>query len=399
MTQKVLIFDKSQESSQKALKNVGYPALPQSDKFWRQSALDEIQNMVHESEKEISTILSFVDLDDHAGEKSSTRHMLDVARFSPFWKNISWNNYTLPGQGTELETCGKWGFRGCLNTFEHEQNKTYVDSFQKQCCRSTCPECVESWTNRQANSMTRRVTAWAEITKSKCSHIVISLHESMYDMEVKEIKKLLKKVKKDIGITGSVDIPHPFRFKRDGKGTPYVSPHYHLMAFGWIKGDKVKQVYEKYGIFIKKIRTVETQKIFPTCKYILTHAGVKPHVHTAVYTGSLSYSKLKLPKEVIEPSMCPYCPMELVLLRINTSYLDKPPPFDVGFTGLTDFEGFEYITDYDYHFYDSQWNMTSTKEANLRKKAIQETAEILKKRVAEKQRLKSKGTQKLELYN
>ena len=94
----------------------------------------------------------------------------------------------------------------------------------------------------------------------------------------------MKKIKEDIGITASADILHPFRFSKDGKSTPYISPHLHMIAFGWINGQKVKEVYEEHGIVIKNIRPIETKKIFPLAKYLLTHAGVQENTHLQTTT-------------------------------------------------------------------------------------------------------------------
>ena len=118
-----------------------------------------------------------------------------------------------------------------------------------------------------------------------------------------------------------------------------------------------------------------------------------------VYTGALSYSKLKLEKEEIEPSICQYCPMELTILRISSKYLDKPPPFNVDFIGLTDFAGFELVNDFDHHFYDSNWGMVSTKQIQLKNQLLHDRAELLKSKITQKQEQKSRNMPKIEIFN
>ncbi len=197
--------------------------------------------------------------------KSATRHILDYARFSTSWKQARWKGYQLPAQGQELKSCHKWGMKGCLNHHEHPNNRVYVQSYLKECARSSCPLCVESWTNRIANRLTRRIEAWCKITNRRASHVVISIPGVVFD-DVPKLKKLVKKIKSQVGITGSADVLHPFRFQKDGKLTPRVDPHLHLIAFGWIDGDEVKKVYEEHGIIVKKICTIEAKKIFQVCK-------------------------------------------------------------------------------------------------------------------------------------
>ena len=207
----------------------------------------------------------------------------------------------------------------------------------------------------------------------------------------------MKKIKARVGITGSADILHPFRFSRDGKLTPFVNPHYHCIAFGWIDGDQVREVFRQYGVVVKKIRTLENNKIFPVAKYVLTHAGVRPKTHAVVYTGALSYSKLRLPKEEKEPVKCPYCPLQLELIRLIPGVqVDRPPPITPDFTGLVDYDGFEYITDFDYHYYNLDWSRVSSKEANAHRVALREMAESLKERICEAQRDRSRGIEVLD---
>lgn len=153
-------------------------------------------------------------------------------------------------------------------------------------------------------------------------------------------------------MTGSDDIFHPFGFEKS-KGTPDKSPHFHLIAFGWIDGNKVGEAYRKTGMFVKKICTLKKEdQYFATSKYLLTHAGVKPGTHAVAYTGSVHYGKLFIPEEEVESPKCPYCDLGLQNLRVSPRVLDRPPDFEPGFEGLTDYPHLEIIEDYDQHYYD-----------------------------------------------
>lgn len=356
----------------------GYPALPQTET--KLSDPDLMQSEV---------------LDQHE-PKSATRFILDEARFNDSWKWARWQGYSLPGQDPKLKTCGKWFFKGCLNLHLHEFSKIYLRMVQKECCRSCCSLCVESWANRIANRMTTRISKWAEITHKKASHVIISLPKDRHNIPLKDLKHEIKLIKKLVGINASADVLHPFRFSIS-KGTPKAEPHIHCIVFGWIQN--TKEVYELTGYLVKKISTLKNEiDVFRTSKYILTHAGIKTRRHAVVYTGNVSYSKLKLQKEDIEPVLCPGCNEELVDLRISPQYMDKPPPFEVGFVGFTDFQGMEVIEDYDNHYYDEDWTITSSRQENLKRQALRQKLDRKKARIKDKLDLKLKYCQKLENF-
>lgn len=336
----------------------GYPVYPQSNEFGK-----------HE-------------------HKSDTRYVFDEARLSPFWKTAKWNGYSLPGQGHKLITCHKLGLRGCLNKGEHPEGKYFVRGFKKQCYRSSCPLCVESWANRLANSSTRRIWAYREkrvregIPYVNPFHYVVSFPESMHNLDVKQLKKFARWAKKQVGITGSGDMIHPWDFdKENGVGMrPKVRPHFHGVGFGGVDGHVVKSLSKKYGIIVKKIpNPIRTDKdVFVVMKYILSHAGVKERTHAVVYTGAIAYSKLSVPKEDVEPELCPHCGLELSPVRIpddKMPYLTGiPPPFKFDEDILTDYP-LEYVDDYDQHYYDpADWRVVTSHDIRREKEELREKA-------------------------
>jgi len=171
-----------------------------------------------------------------------------------------------------------------------------------------------------------------------------------------------------VGITGAIIVLHPFRF--DGKkAAPVTSPHYRLIASGWIEG--AMTVHAATGWVTKKIRTLGKEgEVFGVIKYVLTHAGVKDGRHAVTYTGLLHYSKLKLEPEEPEPSQCPYCPLELMQLRLTVEAQDRPPPFEEGFVGLVSYGCLELIDDFDFHVYGEGWRVkVSSRQAAAERRA------------------------------
>ena len=283
-----------------------------------------------------------------------------------------------------------WFYKGCLDLHDHPNNKIFVKGIMKKCAMSGCSLCYESWMNREGNSMTQRIEKWMGITKQKVSHVTVSFPQSMHFMyNERELTKILYRTLKKVGITGGYKILHPFRFdKKTWK--PRVSVHYHLLCFGWITN--TAKVFEKTGILVKKISTLyESGDIFYTSKYQLSHCGVKEGRHGAVPFGVISYSKLKVEKEQIEPEECPYCTRELINLCLDPQKMDRPPPFDNDFVGLTSFTGFTPIEKYNVCYYNEKWNLvTTSKEMANEKKLKNEKQRLVKEKKTEKQKQKSK---------
>jgi len=329
--------------------------------------------------------------------KSATSYVFNEARFSPDWKTVNWFGFRLPGQGFALRSCDKLGIKVCVNHSKHPGQKSFVRGFRKRCYRSSCPICVESWANRVSASSTRRIweyrsRLWEKNTKYPNPFaFVISLPHHMHGLNYKEMKRFFTKIQKEVGITASADVYHPWYFlppelarkaydnsldvdviehwsDNSGKKVPVFWPHFHGIGFGGIDGQKVIQLEKKYGVVIRKFRTVKDEgEVFRTMKYMLSHCGVREKTHAVVYRGDISYSKLRLPKEIPEPEICPYCGLELRHGRIPEDKLPFltgiPPPFKAGEDILTDYP-VEVVYDYDYHLYDDRdyWVVIRTSE-------------------------------------
>jgi len=386
--------------------------------------------------------------------RSATRYVLDVARHSSDWKDAGWQGFKLPGWGRRLITCGAMGLHVCMETEKHQGGRPYVMPYLKQCRRSQCPACVESWANNEANSVTTRalqfadtmrqgsivnvdtvftkvgkvklrelanrikwdigvtkrpetrkglrrwnttdlgshlrfftsdyvmrsklhevscrygvrVTADVTSNKMRASHVSVSFPESMYDDKPEDLMKLVKSVMFRTGIIGAVMVWHPFRFDKADGWKPSVSPHVHMVAFGWV--DDVHQAFEEYGLVVRKHTTLKTDgDYFATVKYILTHAGVRDRRHSVTYWGALSYSKLTVYREAPEPERCPHCEGILVDGKIpddKMPYLTGiPPPFEINEGTLTDYP-VEASTFYDRCFYRiGTWDVITMDDAKI----------------------------------
>jgi len=222
----------------------------------------------------------------------------------------------------------------------------------------------------------------------------------MYGLDPDLFKKINRHVRKAVGVTAAVEIFHPWRFDKPNGMKPYFSPHYHNICFGGVDGKVVSELSRNYGIVVTKINTLRDEgSIFKLTKYLLSHAGTRPRTHGVVYTGAISYSKLKLLHEPTESLQCPYCPMMLKPGRIpddKMPYLTGiPPPFAKDTELLTDYP-LEYSEHWNYCFYDpdNYWAVVTAKDANLDKAALMkevdaECAAYKAKRADRKRRAKS----------
>lgn len=160
----------------------------------------------------------------------------------------------------------------------------------------------------------------------------------LWDLKHREMQKKVSKVMHDVGVIGAVVVFHPFRFRKDDGMMPYPSPHFHIIGFGWI--EHVRETFERHGVVFKKISTLRDKSdYFNTMKYVLSHCGVRNQKHSAVWTGALSYGKLKVVRDDVESKKCPHCGLELKPGRIPDDKLPFltgiPPPFKSGFVGIT----------------------------------------------------------------
>jgi len=263
----------------------------------------------------------------------------------PRWIDFEHQEFNLPAREEKQEKCGRWMYRGCLRYGLHPENKAYVEHFQYSCNKATCEQCFPRWRDREAEAIRDRIERGRKKFKSLPIHVVISVPTWLYDRPIKDIKKLATSLLKRVGMESFSVIFHPARFDiKDGKLLPYVSPHFHVLGFGWIS--KVGDVYKDSGFVIKNLGVRRTTgEVFATAQYELSHVGIKKHHHAVTWHGQLSYAKLHSPK-MDKVHYCPYCNNKIrgLLYKLPAIKLDEPPPPEGEWKLLLDPKGWEVLT-------------------------------------------------------
>lgn len=285
--------------------------------------------------------------------KSEGTFLDDIGGMLPLTKTTEhWNAWHLPGHGSKRSSCGEYRTKGCLAVSRHNfpdstfdasgvakphfgHRRVAVFKTRRSCGRSQCPECFEKWASMEAHRAMHRFDHFA--TNRRLIHVVISV--SQYDMEhlgYKDLRSKMYEIAKEVGISGGLAIIHPFRnlcrvcnkSKHDCKCGAmqslywYISPHFHLLCYGWVKGDKVGESYARTGWTVMNLGV--RQSPMHTIFYQLSHAGVNHQEEneyrevageavrdgkkaTIVWFGDMSYNKLKIPKFEGDKICCPLC--------------------------------------------------------------------------------------------
>lgn len=225
---------------------------------------------------------------------------------------VEYDGWRLPASGEPHCDCGVWKARGCLNVENHEKygygKSVYVVHYRSSCYRPRCSICYYWWIIRQANRATQRIRKYIKETHRAVFHIAFSLPLSEYSLSLKEWRKKLSNIMKDLGMFGGAAIIHSHRRERHDKSRYYFSPHFHVVGFGEIRG-KIPLMRQKYGWEIFYLK--ERRSIFQTFCYLLSHAGIKKGCRSMIWLGELSYNKLQIKQEK-KTNLCPCCNVKLV---------------------------------------------------------------------------------------
>jgi hypothetical protein len=255
----------------------------------------------------------------------------------------------LAGNGEPLEGCGKWMYRGCLEVDQHskydismnqltldgEPAKKFavVQAYKASCGRLACPICLEKACAKEAAKVAHRVMSFKAPRRMLPFHVVVSVPLQDQYLPYREIRNRAMELAKKAGVLGGSLLFHPYRkydepeeeedlqpdfSVLDSPGSWYVSPHFHLLGYGWIHGKKVKAIHDQSGWVIRNLgvrkplpgQTLE-DAVRATAHYQLSHCGVHPHFHTVTWFGALAYNKLKVSPEPPEKHECPLCGSEL----------------------------------------------------------------------------------------
>jgi len=239
----------------------------------------------------------------------------------------------LCGQGNYYYDCQELLYFGCKRIhgpLNEAKGKAYVKVVKRNCGRLRCPKCLDKVTSNKARKITKRLKAW-KVDRLTIKHIIVSpdnyskntpeiVIDKIVFQDYKEIKKKAYKLMKRCGVLGGVMIVHPFRCNDFHR---YEKPglHFHILGYGNVRGNKVKETFEKEKWIIKN--KGKRKSVFVTAKYILGHCGVSEKYSTINWFGCCSYNKLRVRINDKHPG-CIYCGEELLQMAYTQKKF-KPP--------------------------------------------------------------------------
>jgi len=284
------------------------------------------------------------------GANYSVRLYIDVKACRP----LGWN---LPSNGVAYDLCGHIWYdegKGCLRVQDHHMGLIYVRLVGATCFRAMCPVCYQKWASREAGAIEdkfkrlSRNNAEASVPGlGRPIHVVVGVPEADAHLMHDNFKYLRAKayaIAKRAGVKGGCAIFHPYANEKMNEETPekilidestgvfaldslreyyakmdrhvrfwYVRPHFHLICYGWIDEEAVKEIYEETGYIVKNLGVRDSVR--NTAHYQLSHCGVKKGVQTVTWFGALSNRTYKnldpLPKFKPTRARCPECDAEL----------------------------------------------------------------------------------------
>jgi len=280
------------------------------------------------------------------------------------WPDARVGGWGIPGHGRIKNSdpsigCGTFWYVGCLNVSEHAADLdghvaglAYVKVKKRSCGRPECPKCYESWASREAKRIAHRIEAY-KVRRLKPIHFMVSPSERDWSLSLDELRGRAYAIARGVRFLGGSCMFHPFREACGVCGSPkdpisksclcganhfgwYVSPHFHMIGYGWIK--RVKASYEKSGWVAKNLGVRES--ISATAFYQLSHCGVwygQGRKHSVTWFGCLGYrANLKVKPEPREIERCPLCQLELVplLWLANSGSCSVPDEVGVYFVPL-----------------------------------------------------------------
>ena len=282
-------------------------------------------------------------------------------QFNTNWDTIQHDGWGLPATGDPHEDCGLWQRMGCLNVNGHkclrQNGKIYVRQYQRSCFRAICKKCYRKWIGRGANRATRRIEEYIKRNPShKPIHVILSVPEWEYGKDVKELRKELCLIIKEINLVGAAVVFHPFRFKKKQRIWRW-EPHFHLVGFGWLRD--IANAFGRHGWYVKYVGV--RKSIFHTFHYLLSHCGVKKKNHALIWLGSLSYCNLRLDPEP-RSDICPGCGQKLVPIYHEGEHSGVPP--DETFESFVDPEGWHLVYTMPESEFDNKYDYAPTRDLN-----------------------------------
>ncbi len=215
--------------------------------------------------------------------------------------------YGMVASGIPTQRCGSWKWFGCsvgaVVRAEGCEPSYYAEGHPYSCNRPACPACFFRWAFRLAMKSERRAVEYLELINRKVSkrHHFWLLHVVFEG--TKNRSKVIAAAKA-VGIKGGSLIFHPWRWDRFTSKWR-LSPHWHVLGYGWIDGMKVREIYQKKRILIHAIKPSEKRSWFDTIKYELKHCESKQGHHALTYFGEMAYNKFATPPAETNDIVCP----------------------------------------------------------------------------------------------
>lgn len=211
------------------------------------------------------------------------------------------------------------------------------------CGHVDCPSCWSTWAHRGAERMSRRVWGYREASKTDYLPRHVTFDLNVLDWNLAKKKAL------ELGFTGGVLVPHPWRIRPECKqmindiassnhthrynvvrGLPdwravvYYSPHYHMLGYGKgiaIPKDSTEYLYK----IISKPGSLDAAQNLAF--YLLSHTHIPTSARKASYRyfGTCTSQKLK-PTWTYKHSdtmKCSECGKEMVYPGSRTCYTVK----------------------------------------------------------------------------
>lgn len=242
-------------------------------------------------------------------------------------------SFELPSHGERGSWCGETRARICREHDKHVDSsldgvdvvgKDVIELYRASCGRIECPVCYEKAIGKMAIKIEWRFVHYHLGGKyPKPIHVVASVPESMYGVDVKKLRSLAEKCLQKVGVHGGCIIFHPWRERCavcgaeieriDGEhvcvecGSIFVvwvvALHFHCIGFGWIDGEAVKKLNQKSGWVVVNLGPRDSVR--STAQYQLSHCGVAKGFSNVVWFGSMA--RMKYPKIPPEKHECPLC--------------------------------------------------------------------------------------------
>jgi hypothetical protein len=185
--------------------------------------------------------------------------------------------------------------------------------------------CWKSWAWRAAGRISHRIAEARKrlVRHRRPVHVVVSPCQADWGLAEPVLRRKAYKIAREAHVEGGTTVYHE---KRKERGVWVVSPHFHIVGFGWIRG--AARVYERSGWVVKNKGLRESVR--RTAWYQLTHARIRKGKMTVTWWGCCSYNQLKGVPPLDNQVLCPLCRSTLCKPGLDYWPSELPDPPGVG---------------------------------------------------------------------